>query len=158
MRVQKLCAIFLSMALGGVGCSKSPWFQHTRGGDLEDPLVILNAEESKTYELMNHEVQARWLEGPFGDPMEASTLVLYLRDAQTGRLKSLEEPYELFVYGWHTSMGHGTASDGDTLELERGVYLNSSLRFNMPGDWDVFVQIYEGDTLLDEFDFGAVVR
>lgn len=75
----------------------------------------------------------RWLKGPFGGVVKKNTLmvILYLDDEP----HSLRKDQALEFYSTMPSMGHPMEDAGYFEEVEKGVYINKSIRFNMPGDW-----------------------
>jgi hypothetical protein len=77
--------------------------------------------------------RALWVEGPFGNTNQNNYLLVFLY--KEGRLQSLPSGQTLNFYATMPSMGHPMEDAGFFQELDEGIYLNKSIRYNMPGDW-----------------------
>lgn len=79
-------------------------------------------------------VSVIWLQGPHGDIHKTSELMVFVRNQQ-GELTDVSKDLDLHFYATMPSMGHPMDHAGHFIRLEKGIYLNSTIRFNMPGDW-----------------------
>lgn len=78
--------------------------------------------------------EAQWLAGPYGNISQTNQLLVILKDA-AGNPVSLEAPLTLGFYSTMPSMGHPMDDAGFFEAVSDGVYINKTIRFNMPGDW-----------------------
>ncbi len=92
---------------------------------------------------LNRRLVFVWLEGPFGNPTQASSFEILLVD-QGGRLSSPEElEFELSSWAAMPYMGgHGPADDGFIENLGGGRFRGQELYFNMPGYWELNLQVW----------------
>ncbi len=135
------------LATALAGCAEAPWFRHERSANPSSIEILRQAEVDLS--LLDLKIEVIWLSPPVGDPMVVSDYLLVVR-GKDGQVAELPENLELFAYGWHTSMGHGSATDGRLEKVSEGIHRNEGLRFNMPGQWELIIQVYEADELLDE--------
>jgi hypothetical protein len=81
-----------------------------------------------------YQITAQWLTGPFGQITQLSELLVMIRNPD-GELSDLNGLEQLYFYAAMPSMGHPMDDAGDFVRLHQGIYLNQTIRFNMPGDW-----------------------
>lgn len=94
--------------------------------------------------------RAHWLEGPFGNVQLDNALVVYIYD-NNQQLTDLSNEQKLGFFATMPSMGHPLDQAGDFVRLAQGVYLNSTIRFNMPGDWRMELWVMDAsDQILDQ--------
>lgn len=94
-------------------------------------------------------VDFRWLKGPYGQLKQENHLVVFLY--QEEEPYSLPETQSLNFYATMPSMGHPMEDAGFFEEIEPGVYINKSIRYNMPGDWQNELWIMDQDfNILDK--------
>ncbi|MEO0335647.1 MAG: hypothetical protein AAF202_04605 [Pseudomonadota bacterium] len=78
-------------------------------------------------------VRPIWLKGPVGK-IESTNHLLVQVTSQVSPAR-LPEGLSLEFYATMPSMGHPMEDAGFFEEIEVGLYLNKSIRYNMPGDW-----------------------
>lgn len=84
-------------------------------------------------EVTKIEISYQWLKGPSGSIYEDNHLLVVLtKDAQR---YDLPEGLSLLFYATMPSMGHPMEDAGHFKRLDTGIYINSSIKYNMPGDW-----------------------
>lgn len=83
--------------------------------------------------------EARWLEGPFGNVQQKGSMILFVYNKQK-ELTDLAAGNDLFFFATMPSMGHPLDQAGEFKKIDTGIYLNTAIRFNMPGDW--LMEIY----------------
>ena len=137
-----------------MGCADAPWFRHGRAA--QPAIQTFQQPAGAFFDTLDLQAEVIWLTPAVGDPMVVSDYLLILRNSD-GNVAGLSDSLEIFAYGWHTSMGHGSATDGRLEPLSRGVWRNEGLRFNMPGQWELIIQIYRGDSVLDEVSVEVLV-
>ncbi len=86
------------------------------------------------FETLNLSAETRWLLGPFGDIKKTNSLLVFVYDA-SGTLTSLPENLDLAFYATMPSMGHPMDDSGSFEEIDTGIYINKTIRYNMGGDW-----------------------
>jgi hypothetical protein len=79
-------------------------------------------------------VKATWLEGPIGSINVNNTLLVRVYDEQ-GAYTDLPENIFLQFYSTMPSMGHPMDDAGTFTRISTGFYLNETIKYNMPGDW-----------------------
>lgn len=125
-------------------CGRSPQANHS----YESEAVREQLKGTMNLNKLGLNIELSWLKGPFGDPSLESRFLMIVRN-QDGEITSLDSKYHFYINAWMPSMGHGSAYDGDTELSSKGVYLHRDLYFNMPGDWEVYIDVYEGEELID---------
>ncbi|MDD0853585.1 hypothetical protein HBN50_10770 [Halobacteriovorax sp. GB3] len=140
--VSLMTIILLSVFVSS--CGKSPQEDHS----YESQAIQEQLKGTMNLNKLDLNVELTWLKGPFGDPAFESSFLMIVRDNK-GEIKSLDPKYHFYINAWMPSMGHGSAYDGDTEQSSTGVYLHRDLYFNMPGDWEVYIDVYEGEELID---------
>lgn len=68
---------------------------------------------------------------------------------RNGNLSDIPNESEFYIWGWMPSMGHGTADDGYTERLSKGIYLQREFYFNMGGDWEINLELYKNNQSID---------
>lgn len=86
----------------------------------------------------------KWIAGPVGNITFNNILLVILRDAQ-GRLANLPENQTLEFYSTMPSMGHPLEDPGYFEPISEGMYLNKTIKYNMPGDWKNELWILDAD-------------
>ncbi|GEM_PF-1400866 len=128
-------------------CGESPLFNHeneTTTGiqGTTDLTSALSFKNSNLY------LKVNWLKGPFADPSLENSFLIIVQN-NSGELVDVPSGHDFYNWGWMPSMGHGTADDGYTERISKGVYIQKELFFNMGGEWDLNLEIYNGSTLVD---------
>jgi hypothetical protein len=143
--LKKLIYILLLLIL--ISCGKSPLLNHQN--ESENPTGNTTSFIS-SMELNNlgHYLKLTWLKTPKGDPSIESEFLILVQN-RLGELVDLESDAVFSVWGWMPSMGHGTADDGYTTRLSKGVYHHKELYFNMGGDWQLHFDIMKNGNLID---------
>ncbi len=85
-------------------------------------------------EVLKLNVEIKWIHGPMGNVSVKNHLLVILKDEQ-GALYSLPDDLSLGFYATMPSMGHPLDDPGFFEDIGEGLYLNKSIRYNMPGDW-----------------------
>ncbi len=98
--------------------------------------------ETLSFSNGKYSLQAEWLEGPFGTSTKSSEILVIVRGADGARA-SLSD--ELGFYAWMPSMGHPMADAGYFEEVSTGVYINSTIKFNMGGEWEMSLRTLDED-------------
>ncbi len=99
--------------------------------------------EKKAFSSLEFQVEVKWLEGPFGNISKDNHLLVFLYKDE--ELVSLAENQTLAFYATMPSMGHPMEDAGYFEEIDKGIYLNKTIRFNMPGDWKNEIWIMDED-------------
>lgn len=89
-----------------------------------------------------------WLKGPYPSPSLENQLIMIVQN-KAGELTDIPRELEIILWGWMPSMGHGTADDGYTKRLSKGVYIQKELYFNMGGDWDINIELLKDGKVTD---------
>ena len=110
------------------GC-ESPMNNRVVGDDNVESLKISNAQFTE----LGVYVTWQWLGGPVGRISARNQLLVTLK-SDNGPV-DLPEGLSLEFYSTMPSMGHPLEDAGYFERLAEGVYLNTEIRFNMPGDW-----------------------
>lgn len=90
--------------------------------------------ESLTFKSYDLTVEVNWLLGPVGNISTNNQLLVVVKN-HLGAPASLPEGHSLNFYATMPSMGHPMEDAGFFEELSPGVYVNKTIRYNMPGDW-----------------------
>ncbi len=133
----KMILVILVFGVLMSGCN-SPRNNRVLSGDVKESAVV----DQQIFATTNLMLEVLWVKGPFGTSTKASELMVVVTDADGERV-SLEGG--LGFYAWMPNMGHPADDMGFFDEIETGVYLNSSIRFNMGGDWEVLLQEFDAD-------------
>lgn len=89
-----------------------------------------------------YQVEVKWLVGPVGNINAKNQLLVVIKD-QDGNPTSLPAQYSLGFYATMPSMGHPMDDAGYFEDLGYGIYLNKTIGYNMPGDWQNEVWIMD---------------
>lgn len=94
------------------------------------------ASEAQTLYFSTQELSVRvqWLVGPIGNINTNNHLLVIFTDA-SGTPQSLPNGISLGFYSTMPSMGHPMDDAGFFEKISDGIYLNKTIRYNMPGDW-----------------------
>lgn len=79
-------------------------------------------------------VNTQWLVGPVGSINFNNVLLVQMKNPQ-GELQDLPAGLFLQFYAIMPSMGHPMDDAGTFERIAKGLYLNSTIKYNMPGDW-----------------------
>jgi hypothetical protein len=79
-------------------------------------------------------VKTKWLMGPVGSIQATNTLLVSVYDAE-GELVDLPNDLQLQFYATMPSMGHPLDDAGTFTKIATGLYLNTTIKYNMSGDW-----------------------
>jgi hypothetical protein len=103
-------------------------------------------KKSGTLSFNQYKLQAEilWLKGPVGDIRTDNTLLVILKDSN-GALTSVPEGLTLEFYATMPSMGHPMEDAGYFENIGPGLYINQSIRYNMPGDWKNELWLLDND-------------
>ena len=141
--IKLINVLILSLLI--TSCGDSPLLNH----EDESNTPLSNISElngpQKNFYIDGKKINLRmsWTIGPFPSPAKESKVLITILDAN-GDLVNLPSGYHLELWGFMPSMGHGTAYDGYIEHIGLGTYMNYELFFNMPGDWDVNIDLYNG--------------
>lgn len=138
----KLKTIYFMFFIFIMGC-ESPMNNRVLGQP--DALV---AEELSFAEL-SLSVEPQWLSGPVGNININNQLLVVLRNS-LGRLTSLPQDMSLNFYATMPSMGHPMDDAGYFEEIDTGIYLNKTIRYNMGGDWRNELWLMDADFNIKE--------
>ena len=141
----KLTLIFSLLFL--YSCGESPLFNHEN----ENPENLQGTTElnsALSFKNSNLSVKVNWLKGPYADPSLENSYLIIIHN-KGDELVDVPNGYEFYNWGWMPSMGHGTADDGYTERISKGIYIQKELYFNMGGDWDLNIELYNGETRVD---------
>ena len=143
-------SILLSFLLLGCG---SPLLE-----EAEAPHSSSHRKKIETIKFKNKNLEAVlfWVKGPFGDPSQESSFLLHLFD-QSGAPKDLNEK-NLGLFTLMPSMGHGPADYGRFRKISEGIYLYEGLYFNMSGVWQMIIELYEQNKLIDDTSFSILIK
>lgn len=143
MKIFTYIALFTTL----ISCGKSPLFNHKKEGEQPKGTSIsfVSAMELK---VIKKYVQINWINTPKGDPSIESQFLILVKD-NTGKLVDLDDNTSFSVWGWMPSMGHGTADDGYTTRISKGIYHHRELFFNMGGDWELNFDVMRNTALID---------
>ena len=143
--MKSLVTLFILLVLSS--CGKSPLFNHKAEDD--QTVQGTNAITSKlSFETSELFVKINWIKGPYGEPSLENNFIILVQNS-SGELTDIPADHQFYIWGWMPSMGHGTADDGYTERLSKGVYIQRELYFNMGGDWEVNIELYKGSELID---------
>lgn len=133
------CLTF-TLVLALLGCGSPQNHKVNLNGSLNEGGPTRSTPISYTMSSTGLNIEVKWLQGPFTRASEASELMIFVRD-QNGELSSIDS--ELGFYAWMPSMGHPMEDAGFFEKVSEGVYLNSHIKFNMGGEWEMFFQVYD---------------
>lgn len=97
----------------------------------------------------NLKVKAQWIVGPVGNLSSNNQLLVIIKNAED-RLASLPQGKTLNFYATMPSMGHPLDDPGFFKEISEGIYLNSTIKYNMPGDWKNELWIMNSDFYIED--------
>jgi len=139
--------LFISIFLALTSCGKSPLFNHQNETDIPTGYTIslISSLELKS---LGKYLKITWINPPKGDPSIESEFLIIVQN-NLGQLVDLNSSSTFSIWGWMPSMGHGTADDGYTTRVSKGVYHHRELFFNMSGDWELHFDILENGSLID---------
>ena len=80
------------------------------------------------------DAEIQWLTGPAGNIKVNNQLMVIFRN-KDGVPSDLPKGLTVNFYATMPSMNHPMDNAGDFEPLGHGIYLNSTIRYNMPGDW-----------------------
>ncbi|WP_417336004.1 hypothetical protein [Halobacteriovorax marinus] len=138
--------LLLSFALL-FSCGKSPLLNHEteRNQSTQNQSALLSKLNLKNSELI---LSIQWIKGPFSDASLENSFMIIVQD-RNGNLSDIPNESEFYIWGWMPSMGHGTADDGYTERLSKGIYLQREFYFNMGGDWEINLELYKNNQSID---------
>lgn len=96
--------------------------------------AITGSSNLETFAKHGITLQHQWLVGPFGSIKKENHLLVLLFDENKNPV-SLPANLTLFFYSTMPSMGHPMEDAGIFEELDTGIYLNKTIRFNMGEEW-----------------------
>ena len=141
----------LILAMSSLSCSplNNRYREEDRGKD--KPASKLTEMSELKASNKKFKIEHQWVGGPFGSIHQPSSLLIFVRD-ETGAFAKLPEGTQLGFSALMPSMGHPLDDPGFFKELQPGMYLNSAITFNMPGDWEMKISLLENQTFktLDE--------
>ncbi len=79
-------------------------------------------------------LKTQWLEGPVGNLQVNNTLLVSVYNSND-ELTDLPDSLQLQFYATMPSMGHPMDDAGMFERISTGLYLNSTIKYNMQGDW-----------------------
>jgi hypothetical protein len=102
-----------------------------QSGDVAEQTQKANALKFSSLDLS---VKTIWLEGPVGSINFNNSLLVTLSNSR-GELEDLPVGLFLQYFAVMPSMGHPMDDAGTFERISKGIYLNSTIKYNMPGDW-----------------------
>lgn len=75
---------------------------------------------------------------------EIYSLTVTVRDSEG---LALDEDYGVLIDGFMPAHGHGMNTEPEVTALGEGRYLAENMRFHMPGEWVVYVDVVTGETV-----------
>ena len=138
-----LLVIFLS------ACGESPLFSHYNADDMNpggNKVATVSCPLSFSKSKLCGSIE--WVTGP---SEEESVFTLKFWDSNEGSSKGpyLDPAHRVFVQLWMTSMGHGS-SPVAIQKTTQGIYAVTKVFFIMPGEWDVRVQLKDGNVVFEQ--------
>jgi len=130
-----------------LSCGKSPLFNHQDEADKPNQNGI-NFVSSMQLKNLNKFIKISWVNTPSGDPSIENEFIILVQNG-SGELVDLDADATFSIWGWMPSMGHGTADDGHTTRLSKGIYHHRELFFNMGGDWQIHLDILQFGIIID---------
>ena len=92
------------------------------------------AIQTYSFKAFSLNAKPQWIKPPVGEIKTNNELMVIVTDA-AGERVSLPGGYTLNFYATMPSMKHPLDDPGFFKEVDRGIYINSAIRYNMPGDW-----------------------
>jgi hypothetical protein len=92
------------------------------------------ATQTLGFDQLGYKIETRWMQGPFGNINRDNHLLVFVFNP-SGRPIDLDKKHTLSFYATMPSMGHPMEDAGYFEHLDTGIYMNKSIRYNMPGDW-----------------------
>lgn len=154
MKKQALSLIFGIFILSG--CIDSPLFNHADAAGIKTQPLTENTKcplELKAFDLC---ASLTWTSFPSNDEKGTFTLRFWNRATGTESGPYITPERDVFVKLWMPSMGHGSspvtlkpAIDSSRTSIP-GVFEASDVFFVMPGAWEIWIQLREQRTVLDQ--------
>ena len=119
---------FLLLSLYIVGCD-SPMNHRT-----DEPKNLVQKANSLKLSKLELTFTTLWLVGPVGSINFNNKLLVSVYNLE-GELTDLPTTLSLQFYATMPSMGHPMDDAGYFEKISTGLYLNSTIKYNMPGDW-----------------------
>ncbi len=140
-------SLFIFLIILLAGCD-SPMNNRIREGTLEGKY-----KEIKTsFKTSNLVAEVQWLDGPHGHINKSNHLLVVLYKNE--KPYSLPKNQTLEFYATMPSMGHPMDDAGFFEEIDTGIYVNKSIKYNMPGDWKNELWIMDSDfNILDKLEW-----
>lgn len=137
--------LLISLFLTLISCGDSPLLNHEDESTTPQSNIdgLTTSQNSFRLDGVSYKTNINWTKGPYSSPALESKILISLLDTN-GNLINLPPAYHLELWGYMPSMGHGTAYDGYIEHLGQGTYMNFELFFNMPGDWEINIEIKKG--------------
>lgn len=128
-------------------CGESPLFNHKmeKNGFFSDGLAqTADYHFAKT----KFHFTVDWVTGPV---LGESKFIIKSWHKDTGTISGPYQdlPYNLHVYLWMPSMGHGSA-DVKLKKIDKGEYEISNVYLIMAGKWNIHVQLLKNKDVVDE--------
>lgn len=143
---QLTLSLFAAFVLSACG---SPLLKSSKRDPLSGGSASSGMMKPQTSDKKSFRATMNWSEGPHTDPKYENRLIIVVTD-ETGERMTLPETQTLFFYAWMPSMGHGSADDGFVEQIAPGVYEVKEFYLPHGGDWDFYVQVLEGETVVDQ--------
>ncbi len=134
-----LSVLFLGLIMG---CSPLNNRYHEEDRATDKPEKTTQSSPLKVNATTSYTVEHQWVRGPFENIHEPSELLVFVYD-DLGRLTALPKDVTLSFFATMPSMGHPLDQPGYFRELTPGIYLNSEISFNMPGDWKMELSVLD---------------
>ncbi len=119
---------YFLLLLGICGCD-SPM-----NNRVNEPQNKAQQSISLRFESLALNIKTVWLAGPEGSINFNNKLLVILTNEQ-GDLTDLPNDTTLQFYSTMPSMGHPMDDAGTFVRMAKGLYLNDTIKYNMPGDW-----------------------
>lgn len=131
---------FIFVILISLAACDSPMNHRVRTHDQDQQ----NFEQSLSFKRSKLSLTAQWIKGPNGNIKSLSELLVFIEDSNGNRV-NIPKEMSLNFYATMPSMGHAMEDAGFFEQIETGIYLNKSIRFNMPGDWKMELWLMDKD-------------
>lgn len=126
-----------------LACGKSPLLKEK----ITSTQKVEAIEADRFFKSTNHQIKLIW-STPRSTLEEGKAIIILLK---SGNPTALENE-QLDAYLWMKSMGHGS-SPIVIRNLGNGIYELSEIYFTMPGDWQLHLEIKNGNTTIEDIEY-----
>lgn len=101
------------------------------------------------FKSLNITFEYKWLESLQGNINRPNSIIVYLFNSK-GELTDLPLDVSINFFATMPSMGHPLDRPGDFNRIARGIYLNTGIIFNMPGEWEMEIYLDKNGSTYDK--------